>query len=63
MSVQTGKKVVWKKYKVPVPQDTNRQTCCSLLGEYVLTSVSKAVVGERIQLCGYLSTCDASCFS
>lgn len=64
MSVQTGKKAVWKKYKVPVPQDTDRQTCYSLLGEYMLTRVSKAVVGKRIQPCGYLSsTRDASCFS
>ncbi|XP_050170364.1 utrophin isoform X4 [Myiozetetes cayanensis] len=27
MSAQTAKKVVWKKYKVAAPRDTDRQTC------------------------------------
>ncbi|KAM6271852.1 utrophin isoform 1-T1 [Spheniscus humboldti] len=27
MSIQTAEKLVWKKYKVAVPRDTDRQTC------------------------------------
>ncbi|XP_061327414.1 utrophin isoform X1 [Pezoporus flaviventris] len=34
MSVQTAKKVVWKKYKVAAPRDPNRQTCCPPLDEH-----------------------------
>lgn len=52
MSVQAAKKVVWKKYKVAVPQDTNRQTCSPPPGECALTYVFKAVVDKNIQPCG-----------
>ncbi|XP_017669208.1 PREDICTED: utrophin isoform X4 [Lepidothrix coronata] len=34
MSVQTAKKVVWKKYKVAAPRDTNRQTRYPPLDEH-----------------------------
>ncbi|XP_063246395.1 utrophin isoform X4 [Prinia subflava] len=34
MSVQTAKKVVWKKYEVAAPRHTDRQTWCSLLDEH-----------------------------
>ncbi|XP_064564456.1 utrophin isoform X1 [Zonotrichia leucophrys gambelii] len=34
MSVQTAKKVVWKKYKVAAPRDTDRQTCYTPLDEH-----------------------------
>ncbi|XP_064505095.1 utrophin isoform X3 [Pseudopipra pipra] len=34
MSVQTAKKVVWKKYKVAAPRDTGRQTCYPPLDEH-----------------------------
>ncbi|XP_009571571.1 PREDICTED: utrophin-like, partial [Fulmarus glacialis] len=34
MSVQTAKKVAWKKYKVAAPRDTDRQTCYPPLDEH-----------------------------
>ncbi|XP_035177757.1 utrophin isoform X2 [Oxyura jamaicensis] len=34
MSVQTAKKVAWKKYKVAVPRDTDTQTCDPPLDEH-----------------------------
>ncbi|XP_040409214.1 utrophin isoform X6 [Cygnus olor] len=34
MSVQTAKKVAWKKYKVAVPRDTDTQTCYPPLDEH-----------------------------
>ncbi|XP_063007584.1 utrophin isoform X4 [Melospiza melodia melodia] len=34
MSIQTAKKVVWKKYKVAAPRDTDRQTCYTPLDEH-----------------------------
>ncbi|XP_027543095.1 utrophin isoform X2 [Neopelma chrysocephalum] len=34
MSVQTAKKVMWKKYKVAAPRDTDRQTRYPLLDEH-----------------------------
>ncbi|XP_066035003.1 utrophin isoform X2 [Chamaea fasciata] len=34
MSVQTAKKVVWKKSKVAAPRHTDRQTCCASLDEH-----------------------------
>ncbi|XP_039916052.1 utrophin isoform X4 [Hirundo rustica] len=34
MSVQTAKKVEWKKYKVAAPRHTDRQTCCAPLDEH-----------------------------
>ncbi|XP_051469473.1 utrophin isoform X4 [Apus apus] len=34
MSIQTAKKVVWKKYKVAEPRDTDRQTCYAPLDEH-----------------------------
>lgn len=55
MSVQTAQKVVWKKYKVAVPQDSDRQTSSPLPGECMLTSAFKAGVDESIQPCGSVS--------
>lgn len=52
MSVQTAQKVVWKKYKVAVPQDSDRQTSSPLPGECVLTSAFQAGLDESIQPCG-----------
>lgn len=37
MSVPTARKVMWKKYKVAVPQDTCRQTSSPALGECMLS--------------------------
>jgi len=52
MSIQTAKKVVWKKFKVAAPPNTDRQTCYPLPGECTLTYVFKAMVDKRTQPCG-----------
>lgn len=43
MSVQTAKKVAWKKYKVAVPQDTDTQTCYPPLGECMFKCIFRAL--------------------
>lgn len=45
MSIQTAKKVAWKKYKVTVLRDTAMQSC-SPLGKSVLKCIFKAVLGK-----------------
>jgi len=60
MSIQTAKKVAWKKYKVTVLRDTAMQSR-SPLGKSVLKCIFKAVLGKStIHMDLFLSSLQAA---